>query len=93
VQDQKAKIRQRLGLLIELERFEKAASLEPRLSRLGLLEDDSIRYALAYTYYKTGRLEKAETHAKRVLDPASYQKAIELHRAIDACRRSGWICE
>lgn len=93
VTDQAAKIRQRLGLLIELERFEQAAGLERRLSRLGLLEDETVAYAMAYSFYRTGRLERAEGQLKRIREPAMYQKAIELRRAIEVCRTTGWACE
>ncbi len=93
VTDQAAKIRQRLGILIELERFEEAAVLEPRLTRLGLLEDDSVRYALGFGLFKSGRFDRVERHLKLIRDPALFEKAVELRRAMDLCRASGWECE
>lgn len=92
VLDQAVKMRQRLGLLIELERFELAAAMAPRLSRLGLLEDQKLVYALAYTLYKTGQLEQAETWLRRIDEPQLFEKAVELRKAMAACREQGWLC-
>ena len=90
--DQKAKIRQRLGLLIELERFEEAAALGPRLSRLGLLEEDAVVYGLAYALYQVGHYESAEIQLKKIRDPELFGKASELRRAMERCAAAGWEC-
>jgi tetratricopeptide (TPR) repeat protein len=89
---QKAKVRQRLGLLVELERFEEAAALAPRMSRLGLLEDESIVYALAYSLYKTGRFKASERYLRRITKPDLFKRAIQLRKAMDSCREMGWEC-
>jgi TolA-binding protein len=90
---QKAKVRQRLGLLVELERHEEAAAMAPRLSRLGLLADEEIVYALAYALYKAHRFEAAERHLKRITRPALFTRAIQLRKAMDSCRKLGWECD
>lgn len=84
--DQKAKARQRLGLLLEAERFEEAASLEPRLERLGLFEDEDVRYALAFTHFRTGAYERAEEHLKMLTRPELFKASAELRKAIDIAR-------
>jgi tetratricopeptide (TPR) repeat protein len=91
-EDQKAKVRQRLGLMIELGRFEEAAAMTPRLSRLGLLDDQSIVYALAYAFYKTGDFEETERWLKRLTKPELFRRAIQLRKAIQACKEMGWSC-
>jgi len=93
VDDQKAKFRQRLGLFIELERYEDAAALSSRLSRLGLLEEDTIAYALAYALFKIGQFDTAEKQLAGIDDPALYSKALELRLAMDKCRVNGWQCQ
>lgn len=85
VVDQKTKIRQRLGLLIELEAYEQAAALTSRLSRLNLLEEDNVRYALAYAYFKTLRFEQAEKWLKQIHGSKLFDRAVELRRAVDTC--------
>jgi len=93
VPDQKPKVRQRLGLLIELERFEEAAALEPRLARLGLLDDQKIIYALAYAHYRAGDHGHAEAWLKRIREPGLFDRAAELRRAMAACAAQGWTCQ
>jgi tetratricopeptide (TPR) repeat protein len=90
---QKAKVRQRLGLLVELERFEEAAAMAPRLSRLGLLADEEIAYALAYALFKTQRFDLAERQLKRITRPKIFARAVALRKAMDACRKQRWACE
>ncbi|MCA9664149.1 MAG: hypothetical protein KC503_01130, partial [Myxococcales bacterium] len=92
VLEQKPKVRQRLGLLIELARFEQAAAMAPRLSRLGLLADQRIVYALAYALYKVGRYKRAERWLKRLTKPELFQRAIELRKAMAVCSASGFAC-
>jgi tetratricopeptide (TPR) repeat protein len=92
VAEQKPKIRQRLALLIDLGRFEEAAGLGPRLSRLGLLEEDQVVYALAYALFQAGRFEEAERHLSRIRTPELFDKAMELRRAMARCRAEGWEC-
>ena len=92
VRDQKKKCRQRLNILLKMKRFEEAAALEARLSRLGLLDDEDIRFAVAYTCFKTGRYDDARAHLSRVVRPDLFRAASELMRAIDVCRESDWQC-
>jgi tetratricopeptide (TPR) repeat protein len=93
VQDQSVKVRQRLGILIEMGRFEEAVALEPRLSRLGLFAEEAIRYAFAYALYRVGDLSEAEPYLKGISDPLYYDKSIALVKAIDTCRTNEWACE
>ncbi|MCU0663294.1 MAG: tetratricopeptide repeat protein [Myxococcota bacterium] len=93
VLDQKDKVRQRLGLLIEVERFEEALGLVPRLERLGLMSEDAVSYAVAFAYFKTGSFERAERTLKPIRDPALFEKASALRRAMDTCAAAGWQCQ
>jgi predicted Zn-dependent protease len=93
VADQPAKLRQRLGILIEEERYEGAAALMPRVARLGLLEDEAIAYAMAYAFFKTKDFQQAEELLGSLADPELFKKGIELRRAMDACRQAEWTCD
>lgn len=90
--DQKTKIRQRLGLLIELGRYERAAALEDRLERLTLLDEDEVRYALAYAFFQISRFDDAERHLKKIRQAALFERATELRKAMASCRAAGWAC-
>jgi predicted Zn-dependent protease len=92
VTDQAAKVKQRLSLLIELERYEEAAALEPRLSRLGLLAEDEVAYALAYALFQNGEFHRAERRLTQITDAELFRKAAELRRAMERCRAAGWEC-
>lgn len=92
VGDQKAKIKQRLSILLELERYEEIAAMQARLSRLGLLEEQNIRYALAYACFKSGQFDAAEAQLKHLTDPRLFEQALELRRAMHKCREAGWLC-
>lgn len=93
VSDQRAKLKQRLSLLLSQERFEQVAAMTPVLSRLNLLLDDDIRYALAFAYFQTGQLELAEQHAKTITQSKLFEASVELRKAIDTCRDAGWECQ
>ena len=92
IDDQKKKIRQRLGILLQLEQFEMASGLEARLSRLGLLEDEDIRYALAYAYYKIHDFDRSEFHLKYLTRQDLFRNANNLRLAMESCRANTWEC-
>lgn len=92
VSDQKAKMKQRLSILLELERFEQIAAMHDRLSRLGLLADQNIRYALAYSDFKVGNFKSSESHLKQIHDANLYEAALQLRKAMEDCRSAGWEC-
>ena len=93
VDDQKAKIRQRLNFLIELERYEEAAGLDARASRLGLLDDEDLTYALAYAHYRAGHVARVEQLLVRLTRPDLYEKATALRQSIAACADNPWECQ
>jgi predicted Zn-dependent protease len=92
VTDQKVKFRQRLALLIELQRYEQAAAMENDLRRTGLMDDEDVRYALAYAVFKTGDFDGAELHLQKLARPDLFRKAAELRRAMQDCAQEKWQC-
>jgi tetratricopeptide (TPR) repeat protein len=90
--DQPEKFRQRLALYLELQNFEQAAAMEIPLRRVGLLEDEDLRYAIAYALFKTGDFAAAEEHLAALNRPDLFRKAAELRRAIQDCAEDSWKC-
>ena len=90
--DQPEKYRQRLALYLELQNFEQAAAMEGPLRRVGLLEDEDLRYAVAYAFFKTGDFDAAERHLAQLNRPDLFRKAAELRRAIQDCTEDSWKC-
>lgn len=91
-EDSAGKVRQRFGLLLEQQRFDEANALRGRLQREGLLEDDEIRYALAYSLYQSRALADARSTLRGITRPSLFRQAAELASAIEACEQEGWQC-
>lgn len=89
VPDGPTKTRQRLGLLLEAEDFERAAALTPRATRLGLVEEDEVAYGLAYAWMRLGEAKQAEALLKYIQDPKVFQRATQLRAALAACLAEG----
>lgn len=90
--DQPEKFRQRLALYLELQNYEQAAAMEMPLRRVGLLDDEDLRYAIAYAHFKTGDFVAAERHLAALNRPDLFRKAAELRRAIQDCMEDSWKC-
>lgn len=92
VEDQRAKFRQRLSLLLEQEKYELAANLYARIARLGLLEEQPIVYAMAYAFFQTRDFDRAEQMLGQLTDEKLFKQGIAIRREIEACRRASWQC-
>ncbi len=92
VPDSARKLKQRLGLLVELKRYDEVAGMENALYRVGLLNDEDLRYALAYAHFQGGDYERAEGHLTALKRPELFRKATELRRLMAECAESRWSC-
>lgn len=90
--DQKEKMRQRLALYLELGNYEQAAAMDIPLRRVGLLSEEDLRYAVAYSHFKIGEFALAEEHLAQLKRPDLFRKAAELRRAIQDCAEDRWKC-
>lgn len=85
VADPALKARQRLGLLLDAEAWDRALALEERLVRLGLSDDDSVAYGLAYAAFRLGDPALAERWLQGITDPEVFRRATELRQAMAQC--------
>lgn len=92
IDDQSEKFKQRVAILLDRRDFERIATLDSRLSRLGLLDDSKIAYALAYAHFKIRNYERAAELTRDIESEAMFESAVELRRAIETCRASPWKC-
>jgi len=92
VEDQEQKLKQRLGLLIELENYEQAADMEQDLKRVRIDNDENILYAMAFALFKVGDYAKAESYLSRITDPQLFQKAVEVRKIMADCADEAWRC-
>ena len=92
VGDQDKKLKQRLGILLELKHYGQVASMEDDLFRVGLLENDDVRYALAYAQFRLGDFAQAERHLKQLTGGDAFRKATAVREAMTDCREARWRC-
>lgn len=92
VRDQKVKFKQRLSILLALKQYERAANMESSLYRTGLLEDQHVRYALAYAYFSSGRFSEASRHLDQLSEAELFRKGVELRRLMQVCKEEPWKC-
>jgi tetratricopeptide (TPR) repeat protein len=92
ISDQKIKFKQRLSILLALKQFEQAANMESSLYRTGLLDDQHVRYALAYALFSSGRYPEANNHLDHLKDAELFRRGIELRRLMEICKTEPWQC-
>ena len=92
VLDAKEKVTQRFTIFAKMADWERAAALDARLSRLGVLDDESLRYGLAYAHFETGDHARAEDLLSGIEDARLFRQATSLREAIDKCRERPEQC-
>jgi len=91
--DMKEKLKQRIAIYIEFGAYERIIVSEKALRRSGLIEDETIRYALAYSFYMTRNFDQSEKQLKQLTRPDLFAKATELRKNMQKCVNDGWECE
>lgn len=92
VEDQRKKFKQRLSILLDQQRFELVATMAATLQRLDLMNDDQIRYAVAYGYFKIGDHRSSEKALRGISDTSLLESTNGLRRAMRACAPTNWEC-
>jgi hypothetical protein len=91
--DQSEKLTQRLGLLIELALFDQAVALKNDLIRTRLLQQDDIRYAMAFTHFKLGQYQETEDLLSELTEPRYIEQALQIRDYMNQCRQQPWLCQ
>lgn len=92
VGDSAKKLKQRIGILIPMRRYDEVTASESALARAGLLADEDVRYALAYAWYRVGDHVAAERNLIPLQRPDLFRKATELRRLMQDCADARWTC-
>jgi tetratricopeptide (TPR) repeat protein len=92
ITDQKKKLKQRVGILAELRRYEQLVGMQEALLRAGLFEDEDVRYALAFAHFRGGDFAGAEQHLAAIRRPELFRKATELRKIMNECADERWTC-
>ena len=85
-------LKQKVAILVSDGEFEKLIALKSDLSRYGLLSDDTIRYALAYSYYMVKDYKNAEKNLKKITDNQLFSKATIIRKNIEKCKEKPLEC-
>ena len=64
--------------------------MKPRMQRLGLLNDDAVKYGMAYCFFNVSDPVQAEALLETITDKKIFQQAIALREAMAACEHD--IC-
>lgn len=90
--DAKEKYKQKVAIYLEFSNYEKVIATESALKRNGLLKEQNMIYALAYSFYMTGEFDKCEEYLKKITRSDLFQKAVELRKNMNKCKNNHWEC-
>jgi tetratricopeptide (TPR) repeat protein len=90
--DKEEKTKQKVAIYIERGEFEKIIGLKDAMDRYGLLQNDNMRYALAYAYYMVKDYDQAEAELKKIEDDELFSKATVIRKNIEKCRSNSLEC-
>lgn len=90
--DNVEKIKQNIAIFIESGEYAKVIGLKKGMMRYNMLEDDNLRYALAYAYYMSGDYNSAEEHLKKIVDSELFSKATVIRKNIEKCKNNSMEC-
>ncbi|HHD79808.1 MAG TPA: hypothetical protein ENK98_09305 [Epsilonproteobacteria bacterium] len=92
VKNKVEKLKQKIAIYIDRGEFEKVIGLKDALKRYKMLDDDNLRYALAYAYYMSKDYESAEMHFKKINDSSLFEKATIIRKNIEKCKSNSLEC-
>ncbi len=92
ISDHNEKLKQKIAIYVEREEYEKIIGLIDALKRYKMLDDDNIRYAVAYAYYMAKDYEEAEAQLKKITDNELFSKATIIRKNIEKCQDNSMEC-
>lgn len=90
--DKVEKLKQKVAIYLDRGEFEKVIGLKDDLGRYNILEEDNMRYALAYSYYMASDYPQAEFHLKKIQTAALFEQGLVILRSIERCREDITEC-
>lgn len=90
--DKIEKLKQKIAIYLNAGEFRKIIGLEKALKRYKMLDDDNLRYALAYSYYMSDDYKNAEEQLKHITDSELFSKATVIRKNIEKCTNNPMEC-
>lgn len=90
--DKVEKLKQKIAIYLNAGEYRKIIGLQKALKRYKMLDDDNLRYALAYSYYMSDDYKNAEAHLKYISDNELFSKATVIRKNIEKCTNNPLEC-
>jgi tetratricopeptide (TPR) repeat protein len=90
--DKVEKLKQKIAIYLDAQEYRKIIGLKKALERYKMLDDENLRYALAYSYYMAGDYKNAEEQLKYISDSELFNKATVIRKNIEKCTNNSLEC-
>ena len=90
--DKLEKLKQKIAIYLNAQEYRKIIGLQKALKRYKMLDDDNLRYALAYSYYMSGDYKNSELQLKYISDNELFSKATVIRKNIEKCTNNPMEC-
>ncbi|MCJ8277338.1 MAG: hypothetical protein MJK18_10895, partial [Bdellovibrionales bacterium] len=90
--DPKKRLKQKLSLYLEEDNYHSLKLMIPQLRQHQLLEDEELRYAVAYSLFRTGDFKKSESYLRMIERDDLFEKSLKLRDEISKCKSETWAC-
>lgn len=93
IPDDKERLKQKLAIYVDKGQFALIASLEPILQRSPLINDDEVRYALAYSLVRSGEYKRPLQYLAKITSNDFLEKTVILRNALTDCVENNKVCK
>lgn len=93
ITDEKERLKQKLAIYVDKGQFALIASLEPILQRSPLINDDEVRYALAYSLVRSGEYKRPLQYLAKITNKDFLEKTVILRNALTECVATNTVCK
>lgn len=90
--DKKEKLKQKIAIYLNSEEYRKIIGLKKALDRYNMLQDEDLRYTMAYAYYMVGDYASSEEQLKYISDNELFLKATVIRKNIEKCTNNTLEC-
>lgn len=90
--DSSQRLKQKLALYLEEDDYFSLKVMIPQLNKHQLMEDEEIRYAVAYSLFRTGDFKRSKAFLDSIEKDGLFEKSIELKKEIQQCQADRWTC-
>jgi hypothetical protein len=90
--DPKKRLKQKISLYLEEDNYHSLKLMIPELNKHQMFENEELRYAMAYSLFRTGDFKKSENYLRAIENDDLFEKSLKLREEINKCRSEKWAC-